>query len=53
MKKIIIGIAVLSVAILTLGVAGFAFAQNQTPPTPDYPEGPGMMGGHGRGMMRW
>ncbi len=55
MKKILIGV-VLGVAVLALGTAGFAYAQNQTPPAPEYPYGSGMMGNydgfdHGRGMM--
>jgi Spy/CpxP family protein refolding chaperone len=58
MKKIYLLFAFLGVLTLTFGAVGFAYAQNQTPPTPEYPYGPGysrgMMGGfggHGRGMM--
>lgn len=54
MKKILIGITVLSIIVLTLGVAGYVYAQGQTT-TPDYPYGPGMMEGYdgynGYGMM--
>ena len=55
-KKIIIGIAVVTLAVAVLGVAGFAFAQTQTPPVPDNAYGPGMMrqgrpGAFGSGMM--
>jgi len=54
MKKILLVIGILSIALLTLGVAGFAYAQSQTPLTPEYPYGAGMMGdsgGIGHGMM--
>jgi hypothetical protein len=56
MKKILIGVIILVVAVLALGIGSFAYAQDQTPPTPEYPYGPGMMGnydgfGYGRGMM--
>jgi len=57
MKKILIVSVVVILAVLILGVAGFAYAQTQTPPTPGYPYGAGMMrrgGGFGMGMMgRW
>ena len=55
-KNILIG-AVLSIAVLTFGLVGFAYAQDQTP---EYPHGPGSMsdygqghghGGHGHGGM--
>ena len=57
MQKILFVVGVLSIAVLTLSVAGFAYAQSQTPPTPEYP-GYGMMGGgygrgYGQGMMGW
>ena len=54
MKKLLITVAVLGVVALTLGAAGFAYAQYRTPTNPDYPHGPGMMGedyGRGRGHM--
>ena len=54
MKKILVGVALLGIAVLTFGAVGFVYAQTQTPPAPDYPYGPGMMGGyrgHGPGMM--
>lgn len=51
MKKILIGVAVLGIAILTFSAVGYVFAQTQTPPEPQYPYGPGMMGGYGHGMM--
>lgn len=56
MKKFLIGVVVFSVLVVALGVAGFAYAQNQTPPNPsaEYPFGYGPMagfGGHGYGMM--
>jgi len=35
MKKILTVSAVVILAILILGVAGFAYAQTQTPPWPD------------------
>lgn len=50
MNKFLLVVGILSIAVLTLGVAGFAYAQGQTPPAPEYPYGPGMMGdyaGHG------
>lgn len=54
MKKILLVVAGFLVAVLVFGLAGFAFAQSQTPPTPEYPYGRGMMAendGFGRGMM--
>lgn len=56
MKKTWLVITVLGVAVLVLGVAGFAYAQSGTPePFPGGGYGPGMMGGqgygYGRGMM--
>ena len=52
MKRFLLVVGILSITALTLGVAGFAYAQNQTPPNPDHPYGPGMMrnyGDYGRG----
>ena len=51
MKKALIVGAVVVIAILVLGVSGFAYAQSQNPPNPAPPFGRGMMGGRGRGMM--
>jgi hypothetical protein len=58
MKKILLVLAGFMIAVSVFGVAGFAYAQNQTPPAPGYPYGPGMMGdndgfgrGYGHGMM--
>ena len=56
MKKILLIVVGFMVAVSVFGVAGFAYAQSQTPPNPEYPNGPGMMGGgygrgYGRGMM--
>ncbi len=58
MKKILLVVASFVVAALVFSVAGFAYAQSQNPPTPEYPYGPGMMAeydgygpGFGRGMM--
>lgn len=54
MKKIWIGIAVFSVAVLVFGAASFAYAQSRTPSPSDYPHGPWMMGeyeGYAGGMM--
>jgi hypothetical protein len=56
MKKILLIVVGFLVAVSVFGVAGFAYAQSQTPPTPEYPYGPGMMGGgygrsYGHGMM--
>ena len=58
MKKTLIVTAVILAALVTLGIAGFAYAQSQTPPTPPTGTyGPGMMGGRGAGgpgmMGRW
>ena len=57
MKKLLLVLGVLSVAVLAFGAVGFAYAHNQNPPDSDTPYGPGMMGGgygHGRGgMMGW
>ncbi|MEK7325691.1 MAG: hypothetical protein AAB217_10600 [Chloroflexota bacterium] len=56
-KKLIVfaGLALLALSLLSLTVAGSAYAQNPTPPAPGYGPGygPGMMGGgygYGRGM---
>lgn len=49
MKKFMIAGVVALVVIASLGVAGYAYAQTQTP-LPTTPYGPGMMGGRG-GMM--
>jgi len=46
-KNILLIIAGMLLGAIVLGVAGYAFAQTQTPPTP---WGPGMMNGRG-GMM--
>jgi hypothetical protein len=52
MKKTYLIVAIIGVTVLALGLAGFAYAQDQTPPNPEYPYGPGMMGSFGgRGMM--
>jgi hypothetical protein len=62
MKKFLVITAFALVAILALGIAGFAYAQTQTPPNDNQPfgygqMGPGMMGGRmngrsfGWGMM--
>lgn len=54
MNKRIIGIGVLSLVVLTLGLAGFAYAQGQPPQARDYPVGSDMMTGYGDhdyGMM--
>jgi hypothetical protein len=47
MNKKFIVIAVLSLAVLTLSLAGYAFAQGQPPPPGEYPYGPDMMNGYG------
>ena len=46
MRKNLIVIAVLGIAVLTFGTVGYVYAQAQTPPEPQYPYG------HGQGMMR-
>lgn len=54
MNKNIIVIGVLSLVVLTLGLAGYAYAQGQPPLPSDYPYGPEMMNGydgHDDGMM--
>jgi len=51
MKKTLLIVAVLTISVLTLGLAGYAYAQDQTPESPN---GFGMMGnydGHGPEMM--
>ncbi|HUF39394.1 MAG TPA: hypothetical protein VMN57_12790 [Anaerolineales bacterium] len=51
MKKTLFILAITGVAVLALGIAGYAYAQTQTP-TPFTGYGPGMMGdGFGPGMM--
>jgi hypothetical protein len=54
MNKKFIGIGVLSLVVLTLGLAGFAYAQGQPSPDRDYPYGTDMMNGfdgHDYGRM--
>lgn len=54
MKKIFVIGALLALVVFSLGIAGLAYAQSETPPYPGY--GPGMMGGRGGGfggMMGW
>ena len=64
MKKTLLVVGIVSIAVLAFGAVGFAFAQNQTPEflfgrgmMGDYDDhGPGMMGnfdegGYGHGMM--
>jgi len=55
MKKTFLITTIVGVAVLTLGIAGFAFAQSQpSQPFPGSGHGPGMMGdsyGYGRGGM--
>lgn len=58
MKKILLVLSGFMMAVVVFSGVGFAFAQSQTPPTPEYPYGPGMMAendgyghGFGRGMM--
>ena len=68
MNKKLIVVGVLSLVVLTLGLAGYAYAQGQSSPPDEYPYGPDMMdgyGGHvdemmgsgygmmGSGMMGW
>ncbi len=48
MRKIWTIVGLLGVATLTLGVAGLAFAQSETPPFMNSGYGPGMMGSRGR-----
>jgi len=47
MKKNFILIAVLSLAVITLSLVGYAFAQGQPPPPREYPTGPDMMNEYG------
>ncbi len=52
MKKTLVVVSILVVLLVTLGIAGFAYAQTQNPPTPGAPYRQGMMGGYGgQGMM--
>jgi hypothetical protein len=52
MKKTLLVVSITVVLLVTLGLAGFAYAQSQTQPTPGTPYGWGMMGGYaGQGMM--
>ena len=54
MNKNFIVIGALSLFVLTLGLAGYAYAQDQPPQPGDYPYGTDMMneyGGHDYGMM--
>ena len=45
MKKVLIVSAVVLITVAALGIAGFAYAQSQTPPAPFSTYGPGMMNG--------
>ena len=47
MNKKLIVISVLSLVVLTLGLAGYAYAQGQSSPPDEYPYGPDMMDGYG------
>jgi hypothetical protein len=47
MNKKYFVIGVLSLAVLSLSLAGMAFAQGQPPPPSEYPYGPDMMNGYG------
>ena len=49
MKKILMIVGILGLAILTLGVVGYAYAQDQNP---EYPNSSEWMGGLGRGRGR-
>jgi hypothetical protein len=53
MKNILLVLAGVLIGVVALGVVGFAYAQVQTPPDAEFPQGygPGMMGRSGRGMM--
>ena len=51
MKKILVISAIVGVVLVSLGVAGYAYAQTLTPPGPNGSFGRGMMGGRGYGMM--
>lgn len=53
MKKTFVVLAVIGIAVLSLGIAGYAYAQSETPPSPNNPNRYGMMGGRGLGMMGW
>ena len=48
MKKTLMVVALLGAILLSMGVVGYAYAQSQTPPTPQNPENVGQMGGRGR-----
>ena len=54
MKKLVVSIAVLSVLVVTLGLVGSAFAQEDTPPSGDLAGrgGPGRPGGRGGERMQ-
>jgi hypothetical protein len=56
MNKKVVVIAVLSLAVLTLSLAGYAFAQGQPPSSREHPYGFDMMNGYGgydHEMMGW
>ena len=51
MKKTWIGISIVTVLLAALAITGFALAQDDTPRSPEFPYGQGMMPGYGgRGM---
>ena len=49
-KKLIVitGIALLALMLTSLALVGLTYAQDPTPPAPDYGQGYGMMGGYGQ-----
>ena len=52
MKKTLLVVSIALILLVTLGIAGFAYAQSQIQPTPGSPYRQGMMGGFsGQGMM--
>jgi len=58
MKKFLLVVGILSIAVLAFGAVGYAFAQSIIPPAQEYRHGPGMMEGYygydhgyGHGMM--
>ncbi|NIR66279.1 MAG: hypothetical protein GWN61_18635 [candidate division Zixibacteria bacterium] len=54
MKKTFMIATIIGVSVLALSLAGFAYAQSQTPADPIYPWGHGTMHGFGGfGMMGW
>ena len=48
MKKTLVVVALVAAVLVSLGIAGYAYAQSEVPPVPENPNYVGPMGGRGR-----